>query len=176
MTTAATVRIATEGPDFDTLTHFRLEMFRDMGWTDESRLDELAPRYLAYLREHFSAGDFVGWIAEKDGAPVGAVGLLWERVPPTVRNLSGRQAYVLGLYVVPDARRQGVGRLLIETAVRHARDFGADVVSLHHSPAGQDLYEKLGFVVSPEMRLFTDPASAAWAPLAPENTPAADAD
>lgn len=176
MTTTYTVRTAVEGPDFNTLTRFRLEMFRCMGWTDESRLEELAPRYEAYLREHFSAGDFTGWIAEKDGRAVGAVGLLWERVPPTVRNLSGRQAYVLGLYVVPDQRRHGVGRMLVESAVQHARDFGADVVSLHHSPAGQGLYEKLGFVASPEMRLFTDPASAAWSPQAPGHVPADDAD
>jgi len=176
MDTQLTVRTAHADADFEALVAFRLAMFRDMGWTDEARLAELAPRYEAYLREHFSAGDFTGWIAEKDGRPVASVGLLWERVPPTVRNLSGRQAYVLGLYVVPEWRRQGIARQLVGTAVTHARDFGADVVSLHYSPAGQGLYQQLGFVESPEMRLFTDPASAAWAPQAPAHTPADDAD
>lgn len=176
MDTPITVRTARADADFATLVAFRLEMFRDMGWTDETRLEELAPRYETYLREHFAQGDFTGWIAEKDGREVAAVGLLWERVPPTVRNLSGRQAYVLGLYVVPGERRQGIARQLVEVAVAHARDFGADVVSLHHSPAGQGLYRQLGFVDSPEMRLFTDPASSAWSPQAPAHTPADDAD
>jgi GNAT superfamily N-acetyltransferase len=176
MDAAIAVRTAHTDDDLDTLVGFRLAMFRDMGWTDESRLTELAPRYASYLREHLESGDFTGWIAEKNGRAVAAVGLLWERVPPTVRNLSGRQAYVLGLYVVPDARRKGIARTLITTAVQHARDFGADVVSLHYSPAGQGLYQQLGFVESPEMRLFTDPTSASWAPQCPEHVPADDAD
>jgi ribosomal protein S18 acetylase RimI-like enzyme len=83
---------------------------------------------------------------------------------------------VLGLYVVPGARRQGIAHTLLDTAVAHARDFGADVVSLHYSPDGQDLYRQYGFTESPEMRLFTDPAGALWAPRAPAHTPADDAD
>ncbi|TLM78045.1 MAG: GNAT family N-acetyltransferase, partial [Actinobacteria bacterium] len=136
----------------------------------------LEPLYAAYVTESRARGDFVSWIAEKDGVAVAAVSVLWERVPPTVRNLSGRQAYILGMYVAAEARRQGIAHALIETAVAYARDNGADVVSLHYSPAGKGLYEKLGFVESPEMRLFTDPASAAWAPQAPAHTPADDAD
>jgi GNAT superfamily N-acetyltransferase len=122
------------------------------------------------------ADTFVAWIAEKNGEPVGGVALLWERVPPTVRNLSGRQAYILAAYVVPEHRRQGIAHLLIETALRHAREQGADVVSLHYSPAGKGLYQQFGFAESPEMRLFTDPSSAAWAPQAPAHTAADDAD
>jgi len=169
------IRIATPD-DVPALVEFRLAMFRDMGWADESRLEELAPRYEAYVREHAADGEFVAWVAEKDGTAVGSVAVLWERVPPTVRNLSGRQAYVMSMYVVPCERRQGLAKRLIGVAVDYARSAGADVVSLHFSPAGQGLYEGLGFKVSPEMRLFTDPSSAAWAPQAPEHCPADDAD
>ena len=162
--------------DMDTLVEFRLNMFRDMGWTDEERLKVLAPLYAAYVSEHLASGDFVAWIAEQYGSVVGAVGLLWERVPPTVRNLSGRQAYIMSVYVVPEMRRQRTAFRLIEVAVDHAKAEGADVVSLHYSPEGQELYERLGFAVSPEMRLFTDPLSAEWAPSAPGHVPADDAD
>jgi GNAT superfamily N-acetyltransferase len=170
-----TIRQATEA-DLDVLVAFRSAMFRDMGWIDEERIAQLEPLYAEYVTSATARGDFVGWIAEKDAAVVGAGGLLWERVPPTVRNLSGLQAYVLAIYVVPGERRQGIARALVETAVEYARQHGADVVSLHYSPAGKGLYEKLGFVESPEMRLFTDPASAAWSPRAPKHTPADDAD
>ncbi len=173
--TTADIRLATEA-DLSILVEFRSQMFRDMGWTDEERLAELAPAYELYVREHREAGDFVAWIAEKNGEPAGGVAVLWERVPPTVRNLHGRQAYILAAYVAPPFRREGIGRRLIETAIEYAREDGADVISLHHSPAGKGLYEKFGFVESPEMRLFTDPASAAWAPEAPAHTPADDAD
>ncbi len=162
--------------DLALLVSFRLAMFRDMGWTDEARLGQLAPLYETYVREASERGDFVAWIAESGGRPVGSVAVLWERVPPTVRNLSGRQAYVLALYVVPEARRRGVATVLLDAAVRYAKENGADVVSLHFSPAGKGLYERFGFVPSPEMRLFTDPSSAAWSPSAPAHVPADDVD
>ncbi len=173
--TPADIRLATDC-DVPLLVEFRSAMFRDMGWADEDRLGELAPAYARYVMDARAAGDFVAWIAEKAAEPVGGVGLLWERVPPTVRNLSGRQAYILAAYVTPPNRREGIAQQLIETALSFARDNGAGVVSLHHSPAGKGLYEKFGFVESPEMRLFTDPASAAWSPQAPGHTPADDAD
>lgn len=162
--------------DIDVLVDFRLAMFRDMGWSDEERLVELAPRYRDYVKHHFGTGDFMGWIAQAEGTAVGSVGLLWERVPPTVRNLSGLQAYVLAVYVAAPHRRKGIARALIATALEAAREAGADVVSLHYSPAGQGLYEEFGFRPSPEMRLFLDPSSSAWSPLAPSHCAAEDAD
>jgi ribosomal protein S18 acetylase RimI-like enzyme len=175
MSASADIRLATDA-DLELLVVFRMQMFRDMGWTDEQRLAELAPAYRDYVRDAVRAGDFVAWVAESDGEPAGGVAVLWERVPPTVRNLSGRQAYILAAYVAPPFRREGLGCRLIETAIVYAREHGADVVSLHYSPAGKGLYEKFGFVESPEMRLFTDPMSAAWSPQAPGHTPADDAD
>ncbi len=169
------IRRATDG-DLALLVAFRLAMFRDMGWTDEARLEELAPLYAAYVEEASARGDFAGWVAESGGRAVGSVALLWERVPPTVRNLSGRQAYVLALYVEPAHRRRGIATALLGAAVEHAKAHGADVVSLHYSPAGRELYERFGFAPSPEMRLFTDPSSASWSPSAPSHVPADDAD
>jgi GNAT superfamily N-acetyltransferase len=162
--------------DIALLVEHRLAMFRDMGWTDEGRLDALALRYAEYLSLARVRDQFTAWIAEDGAGPVGSVGLLWELVPPTVRNLSGTQAYVLALYVIPSRRRHGVATRLLDQAVTHARSNGVDVVSLHHSPAGRGLYERFGFVESPEMRLFTDPASATWAPSAPGHVDADDAD
>ena len=169
-----TIRTATTG-DIDVLVEFRAAMFRDMGWTEERRLDELRPIYRAYLSEHLVSGDFLGWIAETaDGAAVGSVGLLWERVPPTVRNLSGRQAYVLALYVERSHRRRGLGERLASLAVEHARTSGADVISLHATDEGRGVYRRMGFSDSPEMRLFTEPSAARWAPK--KHTSADDAD
>lgn len=175
MTSPAHIRRATDD-DLPTLVEFRREMFRDMGWADEARLEELGPLYADYVRSATLRGDFAAWIAEEDGVAVGGIGLLWERVPPTVRNVSGLQAYILAVYVQPHARRRGIAHDMLRTAIDYARENGADVISLHYSPAGRGLYEKFGFAVSPEMRLFTEPASAAWAPSAPAHVPADDAD
>lgn len=161
--TTHTIRRATPA-DVPALIAFRDAMFRDMGWTDEARLAELAPLYEAYLLEHFETGDYLGWVAVDGERVVASVGLLWERVPPTVRNLSGRQAYILAMYVQAGYRRRGMATELMSTAVEYARAEGADVISLHATDAGRGLYERLGFGVSPEMRLFLRPDAAAWTP------------
>lgn len=169
------IRLATPA-DVRTLVDFRMEMFRDMGWTDEGRLTELAPRYAEYVRDASARGDFVAWIAEQDGQPIGGAGVLWERVPPTVRNLSGRQAYILSVYVRPAFRRRGIANDLVESALAYAKDSGAEVIALHASPTGRALYERHGFVESPEMRLFTSASVASWSPRPVEHAPADDAD
>ncbi|MGO4617065.1 GNAT family N-acetyltransferase [Nocardia sp. 2YAB30] len=77
--------------------------------------------------------DPVGWlspskliaalVAEQDGAVVGHVGIGGSgEMPPAVRDMAGAGeiASVIRLYVVPDARRAGVGSRLLSAGVRRA--------------------------------------------------------
>ena len=84
------------------------------------------------------------FLAELDGA---AVGLLVLRIVPT---LSGPQdwAEITEMYVRPNFRRRGVGRALIEAAIKHARRHGCIEVHLLVDPAnrtGLSFYEAVGF-------------------------------
>lgn len=61
-----------------------------------------------------------------------------------------RHAGVLGLGVVPEFRRRGIGRALLETALRAARRIGLIRVELsvrEPNRAAITLYEKVGFTV-----------------------------
>jgi ribosomal protein S18 acetylase RimI-like enzyme len=156
--------------DSDTLCVFRTRMFKEMGWSDQKRLDQLAVSYAEYLREHLTSGDAAGWIAEasaESGAevPIGGARLVWKCVPPSLRNPDGREAYLLGVFVDATWRRRGIARTLVNAAIAHAREQGASVVTLHASDEGRRLYERMGFADSHEMRLFTEHAPApAWMP------------
>jgi ribosomal protein S18 acetylase RimI-like enzyme len=58
------------------------------------------------------------------------------------------ECYLAELYVVPELRGRGIGRALLEAAIEHARDRGADFMDLGTSEddaAARALYEKLGF-------------------------------
>lgn len=60
----------------------------------------------------------------------------------------GLECYLAELYVVPDRRRQGLGRALMEAAIDLARSEGADYMDLGTSEddiAARHLYERLGF-------------------------------
>ena len=60
----------------------------------------------------------------------------------------GLECYVAELYVVPDKRGVGLGRALMEAALRQAREEGADYMDLgtgEDDRAARALYESLGF-------------------------------
>ncbi len=159
--------------DIPTVVEFRSRMFRELGWTDESRLATVAPLAETYLREQFASGGCTGYVAERLGTGPGepsevvaTVVVVWQSVPPSPRNLVGRQAYVLGMYVMPEYRRSGIARRLMEATVACATASGVPVITLHASNQGAALYEQMGFHSTPEMRLFTEHAGeSAWRPV-----------
>ncbi|NTU72307.1 MAG: GNAT family N-acetyltransferase [Coriobacteriia bacterium] len=150
-------------------------MFRELGWTDEERLALVAPLAEEYLREQFAGGGCTGYVAETIGdrertdespVTVATVVVVWQSVPPSPRNFAGRQAYVLGMYVLPEYRRKGIARALMTATIDCATASGVPLITLHASDQGRELYERLGFHATPEMRLFTEYAGEpAWRPV-----------
>jgi ribosomal protein S18 acetylase RimI-like enzyme len=76
-----------------------------------------------------------------------AVGVAVLRLQPSVWSRA-QEAYLAELYVVPSRRGQGYGRELISTAMRTARDRGADyafLITSEDDRLAQRLYEAAGF-------------------------------
>lgn len=57
--------------------------------------------------------------------------------------------YVVNMHVVPEHRRRGIGRRLIERCMRDAEVEGVRRFTLHATADGRPLYESLGFVDEP---------------------------
>ncbi len=97
-------------------------------------------RYLKALRRYPHAAVFV---AERDdGALVGRLSVARDSHPASAHVAD------LGLMVAKDARRQGVGRALLQVAVDWARRSGVRKLELHVFPwneAALALYESFGF-------------------------------
>jgi GNAT superfamily N-acetyltransferase len=107
-------------------------------------------------------GEFSGartWVAERGGSLVGLVGLI----------IRGRQGEIEPVVVSFDARGQGVGRLLVETAVDAARAEGVD--QFKASPVARNshaigFFHSLGFTRLGHVDLLLDPRhpEAYWQP------------
>jgi RimJ/RimL family protein N-acetyltransferase len=97
-------------------------------------------RYLRAVRKHPDAAVFV---AETERGLVGRLSVARDPHP------ASRHVADLGLMVAADARRQGVGRALLEQAAAWARAAGVTKLELHvfpHNEPAIRLYEKFGFV------------------------------
>ena len=97
-------------------------------------------------------GGFV--VLEEDGTPLAGGG---------VKQLDERAGEIKRMYVVPEARGRGVGRLLLEALEDLARDLGYAVARLDtgaRQPGAQRMYERAGYVSIPDYN--GNPDAAFW--------------
>lgn len=101
---------------------------------------------LAFITARLERGESVILLARRpDGSALGFCQLY-----PSFCSLLAAPIYVLyDLFVVPDARRLGVGRALLLAAEAHARATGharMDLTTARNNLRAQALYESLGWV------------------------------
>lgn len=76
------------------------------------------------------------FIAELDGTPVGTV---------STTSYGTKLAWIGMMLVLPEYRRRGIARKLMQTSIDYLQRRGVTCVKLDATPLGQPLYEQLGF-------------------------------
>jgi len=115
-------------------------------FTSTRREREALP--LAWWERRLAAGPDASEVvlgAFERAMPAGVVGLSFE-----AREKSHHKATLFGMYVVPHARQRGLGHLLVNAALDHARSrTGVRIVQLTVSQGNERarlLYERCGFI------------------------------
>jgi len=148
--------------DVDDLVKLRMELIREISEVDEHYMLEHNDDYLAKLtetiREYFTAkmleNEFLAWIAEDEGKIIASSGLVFHEKPPIHGNLTGREAYIMNMYTVPEWRSKGLATSLLKEIINYIKETNVQRIRLHATEAGKKIYEKIGFVsVSSEMVL-----------------------
>jgi GNAT superfamily N-acetyltransferase len=89
------------------------------------------------------------WLAWKDGMPISKICLY---------KGSG-SAGIYGVATRPEARGLGIASILMNVAMKAAKDIGYDLVVLDSSPLAEKLYRRLGFITGAPIRLFSQQAA-----------------
>jgi GNAT superfamily N-acetyltransferase len=161
---SASFRVHLAAPaDADTIAWHRARMFRDMGDVPPELFDEFRAKAKSAIEKMLERDDYVGWLASPDSAPdniIGGAGLQLQRALPRpftsldgTKVSDGRLGVIINVFTEPEWRRRGVAEMLLRRIVEWARAEHVDRIILHASDEGRSLYERLGFVVSNEMRL-----------------------
>ncbi len=110
-------------------------------------------RARAFIRERLEQRDSVLLLALEGDRAVGFAHLY-----PLFSSLHCRPLWILNdLYVAPEARRQGVARMLMDQARDHAVETGACGIQLetaHTNEQAQRLYESLGYEMDRDYRVY----------------------
>jgi ribosomal-protein-alanine N-acetyltransferase len=120
--------------DLDAIMRIESSVFTTDAWTAEAMRADLASTHCYYLValpvDHAAAGDEI----------VGYAGLLAPR--------GAKEADIQTIAVAPEARRRGLGRVLMASLLNEARRRGAREVFLEvraDNPNAEALYASLGF-------------------------------
>lgn len=131
----------------------RIQMFEDMGDTVDRVM--LATAFTRWLRQNMTAGTYRAWLAVVATGEVagggGATVIPW---PPGPRYPGSRLAFVYNVYTEPAFRRQGIARLVMNAIHEWCRAEGITSVALNASRDGRQLYDALGYAVTPSPMMF----------------------
>ncbi|MBZ3693271.1 GNAT family N-acetyltransferase [Phyllobacterium sp. R2-JL] len=137
--------------DLDLICQHRERMFLEAGRAQDV-LTLMAEPFRQWLAVRLTAGSYFGFVAEEDGCPVGAVGLMEIDWPPhPAHPMDSRRGYVLNVFVEPEYRGRGIARRLMKEAESAFLARGITYAILHATVAGRPIYEEDGWMPTTEM-------------------------
>jgi GNAT superfamily N-acetyltransferase len=112
---------------------------------------EFAARFGEFVRAAVEGGEWVVWVAEREGRVIGHAYLAVVGMVPRPGRLARKWGYVSGLFVAPEERGQGAGSGLVQQATEWAKEAGLEFLLLGAEGGRVALYERAGFVRSPDV-------------------------
>ncbi|MFX1511326.1 MAG: GNAT family N-acetyltransferase [Promethearchaeota archaeon] len=143
--------------DLDILVQFRIELFREMGRI-QTDSDELTLKNACeqYFTATIPQRKFLSWILEINGKIIAVSGLIFLQRPPSVNNPSGKEAYIMNMYTLPEWRKKGLGANLLKEIINYVRKKNISLIRLHATEEGRGIYEKNGFILPTEPEMVLD--------------------
>jgi ribosomal protein S18 acetylase RimI-like enzyme len=113
--------------------------------TGDDAGEKLHQSLRSYFGKALSSGEFIAYIAEDGGNPVGFGGMVIQSIPGSFKNISGKLGYILNIYTIGSHRGKGIGSDIMKKLIDDGRSLGLGKLSLHASDMGIGIYRKLGF-------------------------------
>ena len=115
--------------------------------------DAFKRRCETFFRDTLASGEYVAWIAEEDGVPVGGGGAILRRALPHIKLRDEREIKIQSMYVLPEKRGRGIGGAIMDAILAYLREHNVERITLSPAPNARHFYESRGFHDTPLMRL-----------------------
>ena len=134
--------------------HF-YQMWIDIGIPEDSIKSNHHHITLDFIKQARQKLFFQAFFAEVDNIIVGSAScqLFTGLYPQILEDKERKYGYIWGVYVESSYRQKGIGKKLTDATVEYLKKIGCTRAILNASPAGQSVYESLGFSPSNGMQL-----------------------
>ena len=90
-------------------------------------------------------------VIAKCGSQIAGIGSVHLRnVPGNFKNPTGRWGYIMNMYTVPEFRRRGICKGILDELVNAGKTAGITAFELHATVEGEPVYSKNGFTIHNE--------------------------
>jgi len=131
--------------DAHALARMRVAFLTDAGNLPPEHQTEMEAILLEFFTASLADGSFAAWLAFDGEKIVATSGLSFSMIPPSFSDKTGKTAYIMNMYTLPEYRRQGIAAQLLKRIVEEAKARGFPKITLYATEMGRPLYEKFGF-------------------------------
>lgn len=122
---------------------------------EATKAQEIESAYSEKLEKQIPEGSCKAWVVKNGNHLVASGAISVISFVPVPNDTNHIIAYLHSMFTEKDFRGRKYARQIIERAIQYCKENGINRVVLNASDAGKPMYEKSGFVSSPEtMRLF----------------------
>lgn len=133
--------------DIDELVQTRIIVLRAANkLADHVDMREVEQESFTYYKRALETGEHIAYLVYDNENFIGAGGVSFYQVMPTYHNPTGKKAYIMNMYTVPEYRRQGIAFQTLDLLVKDAKRQGVSQIALEATDMGRPLYERYGFV------------------------------
>lgn len=143
----AKVNIRNIGPDdIPELVRHRIEYLIELqGQRDRSYIEKLSLELTNFFNTSLLNGSFIGLIAHINHRILAYGAILIKNVPGDMNSTKYREADIFNMYTMPDARKNGISKMILNGLIEKAKDLKIAKLALHTSADGEKIYRSFGF-------------------------------
>lgn len=153
MVSNITYHRATQG-DIHTLVNNRILFALELsGDQDKNLVQLLREQMTSYFSNATGDHSCISFIAHCDGKVAGIGSVHFRQMPGNFKNPSGKWGYIMNMYTIPEFRRKGICKHILNLLVEEGRKYGVTAFELHATEAGEKVYIQEGFIQHKEPTL-----------------------
>ncbi len=143
--------------DVESLVNNRILFALELsGEQNEVAIESLRNQMTQYFSKAILDNTCISIIAKCNGMVVGIGSMHLREMPGNFKNPSGKWAYIMNMYTVPEYRRNGICKSILNLLVEEGKKSGITAFELHATKEGEKVYIQEGFIHhnEPTLRRF----------------------